>query len=205
MSGLLFIVSAPSGAGKTSLIAQLLTKVADLAVAISHTTRTPRPNEIDGQHYYFVSAQEFHALEQQKSFLETAKVFDHHYGTSAHEVDRLFHLGKDVILEIDCQGAKQIFASHDTQSIFILPPSLDTLKQRLHTRGTDQSIDTRLAQAQEEIAQHSTYNHIVINDNFDTALTDLIHIIRTARLANNSKNLQATQLLEQLLANKIKC
>jgi guanylate kinase len=185
MPGLLFIVSAPSGAGKTSLVAALLQADPRLVVSVSHTTRSRRSTEADGVAYHFVSTNQFRAMIQRGEFLEYAEVFGNYYGTSAAAVSELLAAGRDVILEIDWQGAEQVRRRFpETVSIFILPPSRATLTQRLRSRGQDaeETIRARTAKAVEEIAHHGAYDYLVINDDFDTALGELQHIIGAERL-----------------------
>ena len=179
--GRLFIVTAPSGAGKTSLIRELLCREERLAVSISHTTRPVRRGEKDGVDYYFVSPEEFEQISEQGGFLEHAEVFDHRYGTSRAEVKRLQGEGLDVILEIDWQGAKLVRQKvPEAVSIFILPPSLAVLEARLRNRGTDDAgvISQRLAQARSDILHCQDFEHCVINDDFEEAVEQLRSLIR---------------------------
>ena len=180
MTGSLFIITAASGTGKTSLVKQLLVTTNDLSVSISHTTRAPRPGEIDGQHYHFTDIDTFTHDIDAGQFLEHAEVFGNYYGTSEQSVRAQLAAGIDVILEIDWQGATQIreiFA--DAIMIFILPPSLTTLRQRLSTRAQDslEVIERRLAGAVTEMAQYVNADYVVVNDNFDVALAELKAII----------------------------
>lgn len=185
--GQLFIVSAPSGAGKSSLINALLTRFnADdsMRLSISHTTRAPRPGEVNHVAYYFVSEDEFKTLIARGAFYEYANVFGHYYGTSREIVEQWVSEGKDVLFDIDWQGARQIRKiSPDARSIFIIPPSLDELKHRLETRGQDSEdvIDGRMEKAMREISHYSEYDHVIINDDFDKALNELRSIIIAAR------------------------
>ncbi len=179
--GRLFIVTAPSGAGKTSLIRGLLSREERLAVSISHTTRPMRKGEEDGVDYYFVSPEEFERISGQDGFLERAEVFDHLYGTSRTEVERLRSEGLDVILEIDWQGAQLVRQKMpEAVSIFILPPSLSVLEARLRNRGTDDDgvISQRLAQARSDILHCQDFEHCVINDNFEEAMERLRSLIQ---------------------------
>ncbi|MEE9595607.1 MAG: guanylate kinase [Acidiferrobacterales bacterium] len=180
-SGTLFILSAPSGAGKTSLAKALIDAVPNLAVSVSHTTRPPRPGEVDGVNYFFVGEQEFRAMVEADEFLEYAIVFDHFYGTSHDAVERLLRQGKDVVLDIDWQGARAIKAKISRAvSIFILPPSRHELRHRLSGRGQDspEVIDRRMRDAVSEMEHYGEFDHIVMNDDFDAAVQDLKAIIR---------------------------
>jgi guanylate kinase len=183
--GLLVLVSAPSGAGKTSLVAAMLARDDNLVVSVSHTTRAMRNGETDGVNYHFVTPAQFTSMVNAREFLEHATVFGNQYGTAKSEVAAKRQAGHDVILEIDWQGAEQVRALiPDAVSVFILPPSKDTLRERLNDRGQD-SADTiakRLAEAELEMAQAHSYQYVVVNDDFDTALVDLQAIIRAERL-----------------------
>ncbi|CAM4006943.1 guanylate kinase [Psychrobacter arenosus] len=184
MTGSLFIITAASGTGKTSLVKQLLATTNDLAVSISHTTRAPRPGETDGMHYHFTEKADFIAGINAGNFLEHAEVFGNYYGTSQASVTAQLKAGFDVILEIDWQGAlqvKQLFP--DVTMIFILPPSLPTLRQRLSSRGQDSEevINTRLAGAVDEMRQYVHFDYVVINDHFEAALYELKSIIVAKR------------------------
>jgi guanylate kinase len=182
--GQLILVSAPSGAGKTSLVNAALQQDDNLVVSISHTTRDVRAGEADGVNYHFVSATRFNNMIAADEFLEHAKVFDHHYGTALAQVDALRANSRDVVLEIDWQGADQVRLHRpDALSIFVLPPSVEVLRERLRSRGRDSeaSMDRRLAEAQLEISQAPRYQYIVVNDDFEQALADILAIIRAAR------------------------
>jgi guanylate kinase len=201
--GILYTVFAPSGAGKTSLVKALLDQRPELTVSISHTTRTQRPGEMDGVNYHFVERETFIAMIERGEFLEHAEVFGNLYGTSQRWVEKTLAGGRDVILEIDWQGAQQIRRLiPDNIGIFILPPSLDTLLQRLNTRGQDDDtvIHQRMAQARDEISHYTEADFLVVNDQFDKALADLAAIVRAQplRLENRRDHLQP--LLQQLLA-----
>lgn len=177
----MFIVTAPSGAGKTSLIRELLRREERLAVSISHTTRPVRKGEEDGVDYYFVSPEEFERISEQNGFLERAEVFGYLYGTSRAEVERLQGKGLDVILEIDWQGAQLVRQKvSEAVSIFILPPSLAVLEARLRNRGTDDAgvISQRLAQARSDILHCQDFEHCVINDDFEEAVEQLQSLIQ---------------------------
>ena len=176
----LIIISAPSGAGKTSLAKRLIAEHDDVSVAVSHTTRPPRPAEKHGRDYYFVEKSEFNALIEADGFLEYAVVFDQLYGTSKMAVDDLLKQGKHVLLEIDWQGAQSIRAlMPDTMSIFILPPSKQTLYSRLTARGQDseQIIERRMLDALNQISHYEEYDHVIINDDFDKAYSELQTIV----------------------------
>jgi guanylate kinase len=182
--GNLFIISAPSGAGKTSLVKSLLEMVPTLYVSISHTTRAKRPYETNGIHYHFVSRPEFESLAKSGQFLEYAEVFENYYGTSRLWVEEQLGDGKDIILEIDWQGAQQVKKKiKDTVTIFILPPSYADLKSRLAGRGDDKDvIRHRMKGARDEIIHYNEYDFIVINDDFNKALKDLETIILAMKM-----------------------
>jgi len=200
--GSLFIIAAPSGAGKTSLVNALLKKDARLALSISHTTRSPRPGEIDGQHYHFVSEAKFERMVGAGDFMEHARVFDHFYGTNRHTVAGQLEQGRDVILEIDWQGARQVRAVFpDCCSIFIIPPSLGSLRKRLEGRGQDSEevIQRRMRDAQAEISHWDEFEYLVVNDDFNAALDELMSIIDDHRhhkphIINKNHQLLAQQL-----------
>jgi guanylate kinase len=178
--GKLFVVAAPSGAGKTSLVKALIESAPNIEVAVSHTTRTRRPDEIDGVAYHFVSPIEFRDMQRQDAFIESAQVFGNLYGTSRQAVERIADRGHNIILEIDWQGAQQIrLRLPESVHIFILPPSLETLRSRLLGRGQDdaQIIDTRMSEAINEISHYEEFQYLIINDNFNSALQDLARII----------------------------
>ena len=181
--GNLVIVSAPSGAGKTSLVRSLVESMPSLYVSISHTTRPKRPYEKDGVDYHFVDRKTFESLARSGQFLEHAEVFGNLYGTSRDWVGKQLAAGKDIILEIDWQGAQQIRRqAANAVNIFILPPSCEVLRSRLSGRGDAPSlIDRRMAGARAEISHYGEYDYLVINDDFDTALGELKAIIRAAK------------------------
>ncbi len=182
--GTLFIVSAPSGAGKTSLVRALLERLDDIQVSVSHTTRRQRPGEQDGVNYHFVSIETFEHLIERGDFFEYARVFDHYYGTSRPAVQALLAAGQDVILEIDWQGARQARDQMpEAVSIFILPPSREALQERLIERGTDDAaiIQRRMQDAISEMSHFDEYEQVIINDDFATALADLEGLVRAAR------------------------
>jgi len=180
----LYIIAAPSGGGKTSLVRALVEILPDLVISVSHTTRPMRPGEINGVNYHFISEQAFNDLIQQNIFLEHACVFGHWYGTSREWVLSQLHDNKDVILEIDWQGADQIRALFkDTVSIFIVPPSMDVLHQRLQARGQDSElvIAKRMKAAEEECSHANEFDYVITNDNFDIAVNELKKIITQHR------------------------
>ncbi len=183
--GTLFMVSAPSGAGKTSLLKELLGHDDMLHVSVSYTTRPMRPGEKEGEDYHFVDHERFLRKVEDGSFLEHARVFDNYYGTDRQEVYEQLEQGFDVILEIDWQGAQQIRSNmSDTVSIFILPPTEEALRHRLEGRGQDDDdvINKRMSAARNEISHYSEYDYLVINDDFAQALEDLKSIVRSNRL-----------------------
>ncbi len=202
--GTLYIISAPSGAGKTSLVRQLIAETDQLVVSISHTTRPIRPGETHGADYYFVSQAEFGVLIENGELLEHAKVFDNFYGTAKTTVEENLGQGLDVILEIDWQGAQQIRRIRpDCLSIFILPPSTGILEQRLKNRGQDdeQVIARRMRDAVTEIRHHDEFDYILVNDSFEHALGELKSIIIANRLRKYRQQLNLKNLLAQLLSS----
>lgn len=189
-AGQLILVSAPSGAGKTSLVRAALERDERLSVCVSHTTRAQRGNEVDGVNYHFVDAQEFDRMVANNEFLEHAQVFDRRYGTAKAEVEKLLATGADVILEIDWQGADQVrSAIPDAASIFIIPPSVEVLQQRLAGRGEDsaESMARRLAEARLEMSQAHKYQFIVVNDQFEQAVDDVLAICAATRLTSDAQ------------------
>ncbi len=182
--GGLFIVSAPSGAGKTSLVKALIGRLEDLVVSVSHTTRAPRPGEQDGIDYHFIAPEVFAQMVAAGAFLEHAQVFDHAYGTAWAEVERLLAAGRDVILEIDWQGARAVRKQlPEAVSIYILPPSIAVLEQRLRARGKDdeQVIERRMRDARRELSHADEYDYQLVNDDFDEALDAFQAIIQERR------------------------
>jgi guanylate kinase len=178
--GKLFVISAPSGAGKTSLVSSLLAARPSLKVSVSHTTRKPRANEVEGREYHFVTLAQFHQLIEQRAFLEYAQVFDNYYGTGAAQVDDKLAAGNHVLLEIDWQGARQVRrAMPDSTSIFILPPTRAALEQRLRERRTDsaETIARRLADASTDMSHYNEFDFVVVNDRFDQAAVDVAAIL----------------------------
>ncbi len=202
-TGNLYVISAPSGTGKTTLVKTLVDSLPNVTVSISHTTRSKRPAEIHGVNYYFASESEFNQMVKENAFLEHATVFNNMYGTSRAWVEETLQRGMDVILEIDWQGAQQIQQLLPSCiSIFILPPSLDALSQRLMQRNQDHAdiIQKRLADAQETISHVSDYDYVVLNDDFETALDDLKTIVRAGRLAEDRQVKRLASLLITLQA-----
>ena len=182
--GLLFVVSAPSGAGKTSLCRAITDSLENLTHSISYATRRPRPGEIDGRDYYFVGQERFREMIQAGDFAEWAEVHANYYGTSRRVLDDMISKGLDVILDIDTQGAAQIKAKYDTAVfIFIMPPSLDILEERLRNRKSDHEdeIRKRMKRAREEIRDYAMYDYIIVNRDFDRALTELRSVVISER------------------------
>ncbi len=183
--GSLIVISAPSGAGKSSLIKALLAATPGLGVSVSHTTRPMRPGEVGGEHYHFVDADVFRSLVKADAFIEYAEVFGNYYGTAKSSLEGPLREGKDLILEIDWQGARQVrTAFPDALSIFILPPSIEALRHRLDSRSQDSGeiIERRMREAGAEIAHRHEFDYLVINDDFDTALAELGCLVKAARL-----------------------
>jgi guanylate kinase len=202
MSGSLYIVSAPSGAGKTSLVAKLIEQDSHVVVSVSSTTRDMRPGEEGGVNYHFLSVEEFEAKIAEGDFLEHAQVFDNFYGTSKSTVKAQLAEGKDVILEIDWQGAEQVRGlMPEATSIFILPPSREELRRRLNGRGTDSEeiIERRMQDAVSEMSHYNEFDYIVINNNFDIALQELQSIFCAGRLAKPKQILNHKNLIHSLL------
>lgn len=201
MTARVFIVSAPSGAGKSSLVAALLSEEKNIALSVSHTTRPPRPGEQHGKDYFFVSPEQFASMREQGDFLESAQVYGNHYGTSRTWMEQTLASGKDVALEIDWQGARQLrHVFPNSTGVFILPPSLTILKQRLETRGKDAPdvIARRLAAAQEDIQHVGEFDYVIINKEFSEAVRDLTSIVRAERLRREPQLKRQRDLLDQL-------
>ena len=198
----LYIVAAPSGAGKTSLINALVHQIDDLKVSISHTTRPQRPGEVDAEHYYFIDKARFEKMVQEKKFFEYAMVYEHYYGTSRHGILEQLSQGQDIILEIDWQGAAQIrriFAQ--TVSVFIFPPSLKVLYERLKNRQQDKPtvIEHRMRDAIAEMRHYREFDYLVVNQSFEKALSDLLHIVHSVRLRSNRESKTLSLLVDNLL------
>lgn len=200
--GTLYIVSAPSGAGKTSLVKALLDSTEQIRVSVSHTTRAMRPGEVDGVNYHFVAREDFLAMLEEDAFLEHAEVFGNLYGTSQRWVEQTLAEGLDLILEIDWQGAQQVrrLMPH-AQSIFILPPTQEALRHRLNNRGQDSEaiIEQRMREAVSEMSHYVEYDYVVINDQFSHALEDLKAIFRARQLHQHVQQRRHAGLLECLL------
>jgi guanylate kinase len=198
----LFVISAPSGAGKTSLVKALLERNPALAVSVSHTTRPRRPNEAEGREYWFVTPQEFQERLQRGEFLEYAQVFDNYYGTGKATVAALLAAGRDVILEIDWQGARQVrLSAPGCTTIFILPPSRAALEERLRNRRTDSEavIERRLRDAVSDMSHYREFDYVVVNDDFDRACDQLQSILAGDGQGLLSDRVQLAPLLADLL------
>jgi len=201
-TSILFIVSAPSGAGKTSLLRELLQRDPRLSLSVSHTTRAMRPGEEDGVHYHFVDQQTFKTLVAQDVFVEHAQVFDNFYGTSEAAVRDQLAAGQDVVVEIDWQGARQVRERFPgAVSIFIVPPSIEALRERLSGRGqdSDEIIDRRMRDAQAELSHYGEYDYLVVNDQFDTALRQLAEVVSAERLRLTRQQVRFGAELEAML------
>lgn len=202
-TGTLYIVAAPSGGGKTSLVKSLVESMTDIAVSVSHTTRAKRPGEVDGVDYFFVEPDEFQQMIAEDAFVEHAKVFENYYGTSKAQIEDRLRRGVDVLLDIDWQGAKQIKRIFpDTVGIFIIPPSLETLKQRLQGRKQDNEsvIQARMQRAQSELSHYHEFDYLIVNDDFYCAAADLKSIIMAHRLRMERQIDRQRKLLSFLLA-----
>jgi guanylate kinase len=201
-TGSLFIVTAPSGAGKTSLVRSLLEMDPAVRLSISYTTRAMRPGEEDGVDYNFVSEERFLHMLEEGDFLESAEVHGARYGTSQTLVESVLAEGRDLVLEIDWQGAAQVRSLYpNSVGIFVLPPSLEELARRLHTRAQDSEavIARRLAAAREEISHVGEFDYVIINDRFETAIHDLLAIIRAQRLRGEKQLRQHQELLQNFI------
>ncbi|MEO1766343.1 guanylate kinase [Thiobacter aerophilum] len=202
MSGNVFVVSAPSGAGKTSLVRALLEADPQVKLSVSYTTRPPRPGEVDGVHYHFVSVERFLEMLNRGDFLESAQVYGNYYGTSQRWIEEQLAAGTDILLEIDWQGAQQIRRlMPQAVSIFILPPSLEALRARLNGRGQDpeEVIERRLAAAREDMSHVGEFDYVIINDDFATASLDLQAVVRAKRLRVEAQLVRHAALLKDLL------
>ena len=202
-TGTLYIVSAPSGAGKTSLVKALVDAQPQVRVSVSHTTRAMRPGEVDGVNYHFVSREDFVTRLERNEFLEHAEVFGNLYGTSQRWLEDTLAEGFDLILEIDWQGAQQVRRlMPKAKSIFILPPTQEALRQRLNNRGqdSDEIIEKRMREAVSEMSHYVGYDYLVINDDFAHALIDLQSIFRANQLIQTTQQQRHARLLGELLA-----
>lgn len=202
MSGLLFVVAAASGTGKTSLVKALLPQIDGLNVSVSHTTRQMRDGEQNGVHYHFVSTEQFVEQIKASGFIEHAEVFGNYYGTSQTTVLQQLHAGHDVLLEIDCQGAAQVRRLFpESIQIFIVPPTRAALRERLSNRGQDSDavIERRLAGSLAELQQHVSFDYVVVNDQFETALDHLKSIIQATRLTVAQQSVRQQALLSRLI------
>ncbi|MCC2617544.1 guanylate kinase [Aestuariibacter halophilus] len=207
--GNLFILAAPSGAGKSSLIKALLEKHTQtdmhntqMQVSVSHTTRDPRPGEVDGQHYHFVSKDAFRAMIEDDVFFEWAEVFGNYYGTSKVVIEQTLRQGIDVFLDIDWQGARQVKAQiPDTATIFVAPPSKQELRRRLTARNQDSQdvIDQRMEKAVAEISHYHEFDYVIVNDDFDAALAELDAIVISRRLRKEKQVVRHQALFDALL------
>jgi guanylate kinase len=205
VSGSLFIVAAPSGGGKTSLVKKLVNHLDNIAVSISHTTRKKRPGETDGVDYFFVDDKLFDDMVDEGAFVEHARVFNHSYGTSVAQIIDRLRAGMDIVLDIDWQGAQQIkrmFA--DAVGIFIIPPSVDVLKQRLKARQQDdkQTISNRMQCAHDEMSHYNEFDYLIVNDDFDKAAAELSAIVIAHRLRMARQSRKQSKLLSFLLTSK---
>lgn len=201
-TGNLFIVSAASGAGKSSLVKALLERDPEIQLSISYTTRPPRPGEVDGVHYHFSDVATFQDMLARGEFLESAQVYGNYYGTSQPWIEAQRRAGRDILLEIDWQGAAQVRRLiPEAIGLYILPPSLDELRRRLTGRGTDSEevIARRLAAAREDISHALEFDYLVVNDQFDQALDELLTIVRAARLGVRPQGERLAPLLRGLL------
>ena len=203
--GMLYVISAASGAGKTSLLSAMLQQVSGIEVSVSHTTRAPRNGEVDGVNYHFIDKDQFEAMVEAGDFFESASVFGNMYGTSRQHIQQQLQKGKDVVLEIDWQGARQIRQlMPDCKSIYILPPSIAALRERLTSRGQDDEavINQRMREAVNEMSHYVEFEYLVINDDFDEARNNLTAIIMGQRMLIERQTQKHADLLVQLLAFK---
>jgi guanylate kinase len=201
--GTLFVISAASGAGKTSLVKSVLQHVSDIEVSVSHTTRAPREGEVDGVDYHFVDKETFQAMVNGSEFIESATVFGNMYGTSRQHIQEQLFKGKDVILEIDWQGARQIRQlMNDCRTIYVVPPSVAALRERLTSRGQDDEsvINQRMQEAISEMSHYVEFDYLIINDDFDEARDNLAAIIKGNRMLHEHQQQKHADLLAKLLS-----
>lgn len=206
-NGLLVVISAPSGTGKTTLVNALIERDDRLQVSVSYTTRTRRPAEVEGKDYYFVNDKVFDAMADSGAFMEHAQNFGYAYGTASDKAQQILGTGRDLILEIDWQGATQVRRNHpSTVSIFILPPSKESLGERLSMRGQDDkvTIARRMHQACADISHYEEFDYVVVNDEFETALTDLAAIIKAERCGERAAIEFPKALINDLLNGKVR-
>lgn len=199
--GNIYVVTAPSGAGKTTLVAALLAADPLIKLSVSYTTRAPREGEIDGKHYHFVGREQFLQMLQRGEFLESAEVYGNYYGTSQHWIQQQLDAGNDILLEIDWQGAQQVRVLFPQAiGIFILPPSLEVLEQRLRSRAkdSDESIVRRMASAREEISHVESFDYVIVNHMVDDAVRDLVSVVRSQRLRIDAQTRRHAALLASL-------
>lgn len=198
--GSLYVVSAPSGAGKTSLVKALLQKDRAIRLSVSYTTRAPRPGETNGVDYHFVDVDEFKAMAARGEFLESAEVYGNYYGTSQAWIAGEIAAGRDLLLEIDWQGAAQVKQRFpEAVTLFILPPSIEALRERLSNRGQDsrEVIDKRMAAARDDISHAAEFEYIIVNDDFDQALLDFLAVVRASRLVTARQTRRLAPLFER--------
>lgn len=200
--GILFVVSSPSGGGKGTLIQRVLSRLQNLSYSVSYTTRKPRNGEVNGREYFFVTPEQFSQMVERNDFLEWAKVHSHLYGTSRSQVSRDVSLGRDIVLEVDVQGAASIrHLIQEAVSVFILPPSLEVLRERLIARGTDSAdeLALRLRNAPEELKAYKTFDYVIINDDVEQAAAKLMAIIEAERLRLSRQEEKIRGVVESFL------
>jgi guanylate kinase len=205
LRGILFVVSAPSGAGKTSLVNALLECDTHLSLSVSYTTRAPRPGEKDGEHYHFVDKARFEAMVAEDAFVEYARVFDNAYGTAESALREVLDAGRDLLLEIDWQGAQQVRARFpEAVTVFIVPPSVEELERRLRGRGQDSDavIAARMASARDELSHYGEYDYLIVNQVFETALAELQSVVAAERLRQPRQSARMGEALEAMLATE---
>jgi guanylate kinase len=201
--GNLFVVTAPSGAGKTTLVAALLAADQNVQLSVSFTTRAPRPGEVDGKDYHFVAREVFEQMIQNGDFLEHAEVYGNYYGTSQTWINNAIDTGRDILLEIDWQGAAQVRRLFpDVVGLFVLPPSVEVLEQRLKNRGkdSDEVIERRMAVAKEEISHVEEFDYVIVNEHIDEAVRDIVSAVRAERLKLHRQSTRHQVLISSLKA-----